>query len=235
MTKIEKPQGLGAYEFLRQEILHGGLMPGERLRVAELNARFKLGLTPIREALMRLSSERLVDSQSHRGAQVRETSLPELRDIMETRRQIESLCLKAAIANGDPVWEADIVRSFHLLSRAPLPSSHDDRDTAASWEQFHRAFHFALVSACGSQWLLQFWGTLADHSERYRKLRLLFHRSEEAAVRDVNLEHEMIMKAVIGRNASEAVSLMDDHLTQSEEAIARLIEINYDTKQGNDQ
>lgn len=46
-----------AYRRLRSEILHGDLMPGERLRAADLHHRFQLGLTPIREALMRLSSK----------------------------------------------------------------------------------------------------------------------------------------------------------------------------------
>ena len=42
-----------AYVRLRTEIIHGDLMPGERLTAADLQDRFALGLTPIREALMR--------------------------------------------------------------------------------------------------------------------------------------------------------------------------------------
>lgn len=224
MTGTEKPQGLGAYEILRDEILYGDLMPGERLRVADLNGRYKLGLTPIREALMRLASEGLVAAESRRGARVREASLPELRDMMDTRRLIERLCLTRAIALGGADWEAEIVRAFHLLSRAPMPASSDDRDAAAQWESCHRQFHAALVSACGSGWLLRFWNMLADHSERYRKLRLLYRQNPDAAVRNVNAEHEQIVKAVLERDAERAVELMDAHLAQTERAVARLLE-----------
>ncbi|TPQ52786.1 GntR family transcriptional regulator, partial [Prosthecomicrobium hirschii] len=105
-----------AYRRLRGEILHGDLMPGERLRAADLQDRYSLGLTPIREALMRLASESLVEGETNRGARVTDASLDELADIMATRRAIERLCLTAAMARGGADWEAEIVASMHLLS-----------------------------------------------------------------------------------------------------------------------
>lgn len=212
-----------AYDRLRTEILHGDLAPGERLRVADLNSRFKLGLTPIREALMRLSSEGLVETLANRGARVREATLDELRDLMETRRTIEDLCLRRSIERGDPAWEADILHALHMLVRAPLPVSTDDRAAATEWERRHRRFHFCLVSACGSAWQLRFWNTLVDHSERYRKLRLLNHGTVAADVRNVNAEHENIANAVIERDAEKAIDLMNDHLRRTEAAVARLL------------
>jgi len=212
-----------AYDRLRTEILHGDLAPGERLRVADLNARFNLGLTPIREALMRLSSEGLVETLANRGARVREATLDELRDLMETRRTIEEICLRRAIERGESSWEADILHALHMLVRAPLPASADDRDRAAAWEQHHRRFHACLVSACGSAWHLRFWNTLVDHSERYRKLRLLNHQTLAADVRNVNAEHEEIARAAIARDAERAVGLMTEHLRHTEAAVARLL------------
>jgi GntR family carbon starvation induced transcriptional regulator len=209
-----------AYLRLRSEILHGELMPGERLRAADLHDKFGLGLTPIREALMRLSTEGLVDAESRRGSRVIQASIDELADLMATRRQIERLCLTGAIERGDAAWEAEIVASLHVLSRTPLPESPDDRVAAAQWETQHRRFHFALVAACGSDWLLRFWNLLADHSERYRKIRLLNHRVEEAQVRDVNAEHAAIMDAAVSRDITRANALMDAHLLATEQAIA---------------
>ena len=212
-----------AYRCLRSEIRHGDLMPGERLRAAELQTRFKLGLTPIREALMRLSSESLVEAEANRGSRVTEASLAELGDLMSTRRVIERACLTAAIGRGDAAWEAEIVAAMHLLSRTPLPADPDDRASASRWETQHRRFHQALVAACGSDWLLRFWNTLADHSERYRKVRLLHHRETKAEVRDVNAEHQSIMAAVLERDVARATALMDAHLIATEQSVARLL------------
>lgn len=221
-----------AYHRLRQEILHGDLMPGDRLTAADLHDRFALGLTPIREALMRLSAEGLVDAETHRGARVADVSPEALADLMATRRAIETLCLTASIAKGDAAWEAEIVASMHLLSRTPLPASPDDKEAAAAWEAQHRRFHLALVSACGSEWLLRFWTTLADHSERFRKLRLLNRHAAEAEVRDVNAEHRAIMAAVLDRDVAEATRLMDRHLDATEQSVARLLEAGYDSERG---
>jgi len=223
MTDVQKPHSVGAYDLIRGEILQGALQPDERLRVADLNARYALGLTPIREALMRLTAEGLVVSENHRGARVRSASLDELRDLTATRQSIERLCLERAMADGDAAWEAEILRAFHVLSRTPLPLTPDDRDAAIAWEAHHRAFHFALVAACGSTWLLSFWNTLADHSERYRMLRLLRLADPAAAARRLNAEHEGLMTAVIARDVALACERMDRHLAATQDAVSRLM------------
>lgn len=218
-----RSQAERAYLRLRGEILHGDLMPGERLRANDLQDRYSLGLTPIREALMRLSSEGFVAAETHRGSRVSELSPHEFADLMAARREIERLCLVKAIALGDAAWEAEIVAAMHMLSRAPLPASPEDREAAAFWEAQHRRFHQALVSACGSDWLLRFWSVLADHSERYRKLRLLRRHEAGAEVRDVNSEHAAIMDAVLARDADKACRLMDAHLAATETSVLRLL------------
>jgi len=217
-----------AYRRLRSEILHGDLMPGERLRAADLHDRFQLGLTPIREALMRLSSENLVEAVTNRGSRVTDTSLDRFADLMATRRMIERTCLAASIERGGAVWEAEIVASMHLLSRAKLPATARDRQAATLWEMQHRRFHFSLVAACGSAWLLRFWHTLADHSERYRKLRLLHHREVRAEVRDVNAEHAAIMQAALAHDVRRVTRLMDAHLTATETSVAKLLAARQD-------
>jgi GntR family carbon starvation induced transcriptional regulator len=214
-----------AYRRLRSEILYGDLMPGERLRAAELQDRFSLGLTPIREALMRLSSENLVEVDPNRGSRVSDASLAELADLMATRREIEKLCLTSAMTHGDTAWEGEIVAALHRLSRTPLPSSTDDREAATQWEAQHRSFHFALVSACQEKWLLRFWNILTDHSERYRKYRLL-QRQESPAVpplRNVNEEHQALMEAVLKRDIPTAIRVMQAHLNATEQSVAKLL------------
>ena len=223
MSGSSKPQAVGAYDLIRWEILHGSLMPGQRLRVAELNSRYDLGLTPIREALVRLASEGLIVSENHRGARVRGATREELRDLIKARREIERLCLTDAMEAGGAEWEAEIMRSYHMLSRAPLPDSAADLEAAAEWETRHREFHTALVAACRSPWLLTFWSTLADHSARYRKLRLLHRLEPKAGVSDLDAEHRRIMEVVLARDVTGAVSLMDRHIEATADAVLNLL------------
>jgi GntR family carbon starvation induced transcriptional regulator len=212
-----------AHALLRAELLAGALAPGERLRPSALQARLDVGLTPIREALMRLAVEGLIVGATQRGFRVKDVSLAEFADLMETRREIERVCLTRAIERGDAAWEAAIVAAMHLLARTPLPRTPTDRTTAELWETRHRAFHFALVAACGSPWRLQFWQNLYDHAERYRKIRLLRHREPAARVRAVNAEHQRIMEAALARDQQRATRLMDAHLLTTERAVAAIL------------
>ena len=212
-----------AYQVLRRELLSGEWLPLERLRPSVLQQRFELGLTPIREALMRLAADGLVQGEAQRGYRACGVSASEWKDLMSTRRELEQACLMLAMKSGDATWESRIVAAMHLLARTPLPKSASDRKSAELWEVRHRNFHYALVSACGSNWRLRFWGTLTDHSERYRKLRLLRRKETAALVRNAVGDHQIIMEAVLARDIPRATQLMDDHLATTERAISELL------------
>lgn len=214
-----------AYQMLRRELLNGEWLPHERLRPQALQQRFALGLTPIREALMRLAVDGLVQGESQRGFRACGVSSEEWHDLMSARRELERSCLSRAIMHGGPDWEVRVADALEQLARTPLPRSASDRKAAELWEVRHRNFHFALVSACGSPWRLRFWNTLTDHSERYRKLRLLRRKETAAKVRDAVGDHRVILDAVLSRDAARAAQVMDAHLAATEQAIAELLQL----------
>lgn len=202
------------YLLLRHEILRGALQGGTKLTASELRDRYGFGLTPIREALLRLSAEGLTVSERNRGVRIRDVSRAELGDLTLARKAIEMDILPRSIALGDETWEAGVVSSLHLLMRTPLPGPNDDQ-AYSKWEDRHRAFHHSLVAACGSDWLLHFWNVLADHSERFRKLRFQKSAGNLLYPPNVNEAHERIAQAALERDAVKACALMDDHLEQT--------------------
>jgi DNA-binding GntR family transcriptional regulator len=212
-----------AQDLLRRDILSGTLAPGERLRTKDLQARYGLGLSPLRESLQRLSAEGMVVNDAQRGFAVAPVSVAELRDLTVARTALESTMLPMAMQLGGADWEGDIVAAFHRLSRTPLPNDPAAMADASLWELRHRSFHHALVAGCGSPWLLRLHGQLVDQSERYRKIRILHHLESQAQVRDVNAEHQAVMDAVLRRDAAQAVALMTQHLVATSDATARLM------------
>ena len=212
-----------AQDLLRRDILSGTLAPGERLRTKDLQARYGLGLSPLRESLQRLSAEGMVVNDAQRGFAVAPVSVAELRDLTVARTALESTMLPMAMQLGGADWEGDIVAAFHRLSRTPLPNDPAALADASLWELRHRSFHHALVAGCGSPWLLRLHGQLVDQSERYRKIRILHHLESQAQVRDVNAEHQAVMEAVLRRDAAQAVALMTQHLVATSDATARLM------------
>jgi DNA-binding GntR family transcriptional regulator len=203
-----------AFERIRNDILLGTLRPNERLKIQALSERYEIGATAVREALSRLVTDGLVDSEDQKGFCVSPVSQDDLIDLTETRIAIEGMAVRKAIAHGDLEWEAQVLSSFHRLSRTPPPTSVANH---AAWALAHRQFHEALVAQCGSPWLLRLCGMLYDKSERYRNLA---ERSTSPAERDTANEHRELMDAIaMERNADKAVALMGAHFRATTDVI----------------
>jgi GntR family carbon starvation induced transcriptional regulator len=107
------------YDRLRQDIISVAIEPGEKLHIRSLCARFDVGLSPMREALSRLSSEGLVAQSDHRGFAVAPMGEQDLVDLTRARCWLNELAIRKSIAHGDAAWEEQVVLSFHRLSRTP--------------------------------------------------------------------------------------------------------------------
>lgn len=212
-----------AFQALRTALLAGEFAPGERLLPAALRARFGFGLTPLREALMRLAAEGLAAGEPQRGFRAPALSAELVRDLMGTRREIEAICLSRAIRHGDASWEAEAREAFAALAATPPPRDPDDLVAAALWEERHRAFHLALVAGCGSPVRIGLWRNLSDRTERIRRLRLLRRHEQAAQVRDLNAEHRAILEAVLARDEALALARADAHLAATEAAVLALL------------
>lgn len=222
----EKTLSERAFRLLREDVLNARLKPGAKLRAAELQTRYQIGLSPLREALLRLASEGLVEADGQRGFAVASVSLAELKDLTEARICLETALMREAITKGDADWEAAIVAAFHALSRTPVPTSTSDDEAVTLWERRHRQFHRALVAGCNSIWLLKLHTQLVEHSERYRRVRL-FHSSTPLFLeRRINDEHQELMDALISRNADRAGELVRRHLQYTADTVAGLWQPN---------
>jgi DNA-binding GntR family transcriptional regulator len=205
-----------AFALLREDILGGWLEPGSRLRLIELQHHYGLGISPLREGLMRLQSEGLVIGVGQRGFTVPPVTLAEFADLVRAREHIETIALTDAVAYGDAEWETEVVAAFHRLSLATIPRDLKDVEAAKSFQALHCGFHQALVAGCGSPWLLRLHAQVLDHTERYRA-RVLQHLQSRASKRPRHIigEHRAIMEAVLARNAPRACGLMRDHLRET--------------------
>ncbi len=211
-----------ALRLLRDDILAVRLAPDTRLRIAELQTRYDLGISPLREALLRLISEGLVVAEGQRGFAVASISLAELEDLTRARVRLESAILAEAIEKGDAEWEAGMMAAFHRLSRTPIPTDVHDSAATVEWEERHRAFHQSLVAGCGSAWLLRMQAQLAEHSQRYLRVRLFHSVPLAQMVRNVDNEHRDLMQALLDRDAPRAAKLMQEHLETTASAVASL-------------
>ncbi len=196
-----------AFERLRHDIIRGHLAPAERLRIQALSERYQIGATAIREALSRLVTDGLVQSEDQRGFTVAPVSREELLDLTQTRIQVEQMALRMAVANGDLEWETQVLSSVHRLSR--LESQPWSEEMMANWTLAHRQFHEALFIGCGSPWTVKLCRLLYDKSERYRNLSAIEGKERG---RDVTNEHKELADAAMARDADALCRAIEAHL-----------------------
>lgn len=193
------------YNQLRAAILGGTLRPGERLRIDALAERYEVGNNAVREALSRLSAERLVDRHDQRGFSVPSIALDDWRELVRTRIFLETTMLRSSMARRTAEWEEGVVVAFHRLARL----QRSDEAHRSAWEEAHRAFHRALIANGDQRWLLEFCEVLADQAARYIAISNGYH----AIRRDGPAEHEALMKAALYGSEDQAVALLTEHYT----------------------
>lgn len=204
------------YERLRRDILVGRLAPGEKLRIDALRTAYDVGASPLREALNRLSAEGLVVQEDQRGFRVPPVSLEDLKELTRTRCWLNEVALRESIARGDTAWEERVVLTHHHLARTPVYAG-ETAKLDSEWERRHRAFHAALISACGSRWITAYCESLFDQADRYRYLSVYAHEH-----RDFVGEHRAIMEAALARNTELAIRLLVQHVSKTAELVASL-------------
>lgn len=200
-------QASSVYDRLQADILTGELQPGLKLRLKDLIEKYDTGNSPLREALNRLSANGMVVREENRGFRVPLASNEDLMELTRTRCWLEEIALRESINNGDSEWEERIVLAFHWLAHAARNGGELSKTTSPEWEEHHREFHQALISACNSKILMDFCAELSQRSFRYRNL------AEVVEYRDSHEldEHEELQQAVLDRDADRAVELLHKH------------------------
>jgi len=208
-------------ERLREDILSGHFPPGSKLRIEELRRRYGGGVSTIREAMARLMSESLVISEEQRGFRAAPMSLRDFSEISDMRKLLECRALRKSIEKGDDDWEARIVAAYHKLTKIEerLRDGVDDPELLRAWAHSNKAYHDALVSACGNSWLMRIRALLHRQSERYLRYSLV----HSAPTRNVHEEHRAIFEAAINHDADTACELICRHIDNTVRVIGKAL------------
>jgi GntR family transcriptional regulator, carbon starvation induced regulator len=204
-----------AYRRLRHDIIAGTRPPGERLRLERLRGIYAIGPTPLREALQKLSQDGLVLAEGNRGFTVAPLDRAEFADLNLARTGVEKEAIRLSLAEGDAEWEARLVAAAYLMSKADATLDAESDGVPDSWEKANADFHLAVVSACGSRWLLKVRAGLHAHCERYRRASV--HR--RIGSRDLGSEHAAIAEAALARDVERTCELTERHFALTADAL----------------
>lgn len=201
-----------AEQVIRNEILTGALRPGQRLKMAELQERYPgLSPTPLRDALSRLSGTGLVEFLPNRGIRVAASSIEELRDVYANRLLLETVAFERSFDQLDESWQDEVCHAldgFESLSRDVANHETVTASSLIAWEDAHRRFHFAILSRCGSPWLLRLLDTLYDQSVRYRYLTIQAYPD----FAEIAQRHRALTKAVFAHDPHRGLEALKRHV-----------------------
>lgn len=186
-----------ATETLRHVIIVGELPPGAPIVVKDLSQRLGISVTPLREALQRLTAYGLVE-QRNRRAYVAPVSHSDLADIYELRKMLEPQAVERSVGDADDAWLRRLDHAYGSMVGAADSGS-------IAFELAHREFHRTLIQRCPSPYLRRFVGELLDASSRYRMLAIAHSDYSSEA-------HDQLYEASRRQNADRAGQLILEHI-----------------------
>ncbi|MBN8942131.1 MAG: GntR family transcriptional regulator [Rhizobiales bacterium] len=198
--------GESAYRRIRSDILTGRLQPGRKLKLDVLRADYDASVSTLREILSRLVSEKLVVAEGQRGFEVMPISVANLREIAALRQLLEGHALEQSFAQGDLEWEGRVIAAHHKLAQMEERMKRGDQAGTDLWKRYDWQFHQALVSACGSQILMQTHAAVFERYLRYQMIALSY-RGDIAAE-----EHRAMLEAALRRDAAAVSRILAGHI-----------------------
>jgi DNA-binding GntR family transcriptional regulator len=204
-----RPSGLpaseAAYDTLRRAIIQRHLLAGSRLNEVALAQTFSISRTPIREALLRLESEKLVERKGRGGLVVGEVTPQEILELHVVGQALHGLASRLAAANASAIDLAEL-RWIHAELQA-ANAAHDYQRMAAVSLRFHER----IGQATGNAVLLSLISDIHDRVRRFPGTTLAYPGRATEAVTD----NEALLGAIESRDGDLAERLACDQLARS--------------------
>ncbi len=195
-------------ELLRQRIFNRELAPGSWIDELKLAEEYGISRTPLREALKVLATEGLVTMKVRRGAYVTEVSERDLADVYHLLALLES------DAAGVVAIEATAAQLKELSAlHKELEKSVGQRER---FFEINEAFHMRLLEIANNRWRDQMVADLRKVMKLNRHNSLL----KSGRIQESLAEHQVIMAALLARNAAATVQAMQAHFKNGLEAAA---------------
>ena len=204
------------YSDLRTELVSLQRRPGEVVSEAKIALSYGVSRTPVREAILKLADEGLVEIFPQSGIFVSRIPIAALPEAIIVRKALEETTSGMA---ADRATSSQILALHSILERQREANAAGDSDT------FHRAdeqFHATIAEIAGYPGIWMLIQQVKVHVDRYRRLTL----PQQGRIPRVIVEHENILSAIEAHDASGARTAMATHLDNLRDNIALTQHIN---------
>jgi DNA-binding GntR family transcriptional regulator len=204
-----------AYQWIRQRILDNEFAPGTQVLEQSLADQIGISRTPVREALIQLKQDGLVEVVPRHGMRVLPLSPDDMREIYEILTNLEPMAAEL-LARRRP----------SLAEIAPLAEACDAMESAVrrrdrdGWAKADERFHLALLELCGNHRLASIVMAMWDQSHRARMFTLKLRPLPVESTR----EHRAALEAILAGDAARAREIYHAHRRRGGEELMSIIE-----------
>ena len=200
------------FEELERAILSGSYERDDILTEIKLSEQMGVSRTPIREALRRLSQERLIEATS-KGARVIGIQKADIADICEIRLRLEGLAARWAAERADE-------EGIHALREAvDLQEFYTQKQDADSIKNADSRFHQTIYALCGSNSMRD---TLEPLHRKLLKYRRVSVSAKSRAQKSLE-EHRAIYEAIAAHDGEKAEKLTIAHVQNARDSILKRV------------
>jgi NAD(P)-dependent dehydrogenase (short-subunit alcohol dehydrogenase family)/DNA-binding GntR family transcriptional regulator len=201
-TRASRTTRVEVYDALRASIVSLQRTPGQRLSEAELARDLGVSRTPVREAIIQLRAEGLVEVTPQLGSFVSKISVRNVREAQFAREALECAAIREASQRIDPAAAARLRQNLALQRAAQI---------SGDLEQFYsldEAFHRELVATSGYAGISELLDRSRAHLNRVRKLSLPVPDVIEVLID----QHSAVLEAVERNDSDQAEAELRHHL-----------------------
>ncbi|ALT00529.1 GntR family transcriptional regulator [Lacimicrobium alkaliphilum] len=201
-------------EAIREKIVSGQIKAGEPLRQAALAEEMRVSRIPVREALMQLEAEGLVNLEAHKGATAAEISIEQIDELFELRAMLEAELLKYSVRG---LTEQDFEDAEGIL--AALEAATEDGDSNNITGRLNSQFHQKLYSRANRPQTEEFVRMLSQNSERYTRMYII----REGEIVTSSEQHRQLLELCKAGDSKLACDYLRQHILQAMEDIKAML------------
>lgn len=195
-----------AYTELKHRIMHGELSPGTQMLENDIAELLGMSRTPVREAMIRLTEEGLIEVRPRHGMRVLGITVDDLEEIYAVRTPLEAAAVRMAAERGLSQKElGELSRSMERMERAL------EEDRLWDWALEDGEFHRLLVNSSGNKRLISIIETLRGQLHRGTMATCDMREKPHLS----NIEHRAVFEAIANRQPELAERKLAGHLHRS--------------------
>ena len=205
-----------AYEAIRDDILFHVFEPGAIITEGALGDRYGIGKTPVREALVKLEQEHLVESRPRKGYEVAPLTLARARDMFIVRRLLEPPAARIAAARGvDAAQLTTLEQLAAEEARCRSVVRPADHDSVVAFVKASSAFHLHVAKASGSLMLDRMLQEVIVKLDRYVYLAI----THSTGFPGYAQTHAQLIEALRSPDPDGAARIVQDQVDEAERAV----------------